>query len=755
MEIWEGSELVEGRRKSARILALKEVKKNKEISKSKDNVGRENSQTPVAAKPAASGAKRGRKRKKLEDVGLSSQQLQGPFHKSQLGNPSLLICRCMKDFEDRIHDVDAIKIKQLLSTPLSVKQVCEYILNTLQRRDTHDAFAQPVDPNKKTTICFLVSKVTTYYAIIKNPMDFGTVRDKLHAEMYATLQQFKRDVLLIPKNAIHFNAEATIYYQEAQGIKDLADELFRTLRCDRLRFLLKYYFHEILCPHGNGGDIHSKFLEPTGKPKFLEPTGKPWRLCGSSLRREKQADPNPGLRDGRDSNLAEAQRRYTYCTPSKENESLISAVYNAPNKSLVHIDAGLGYKESLVRFVKNLGPTAQMVAKKKLESLVAAQNCQPQATPPFQNQNYPAFALSASPALGHPIGVNSSQMTQMQHNSQYNLPKEVNVPYFLGDASAQGYAPVRASLCINEGAYNRNMNAPDTSRIDMKGNLIDPKGKAHEEGYTYKKAFPERIGIDINKIMDSPSLTNGIRLHKSKMEGRPHQNQNSNVQLESHIRVVRDLGGPETNSTKFRTVDMLAERNNVGNLQLLPQARMSRTALNQSRLQEIMSNTNTYLRTSSYLPSPTPEMSSLIQTTTSFNGFDAQLSSNYAANSFHAGQLPQKNNYIANPTQAGQLMPQFNSPNAAQGVQEMSSFPSMKLKLGEDHSALAKSDMFMRREQGVESLAVQGIVKPPPLYNAFGSHERASTQWYQKEPTPEHLLPWLVDSQQPNLSLQL
>lgn len=75
MEIWEGSELVEGRRKSARILALKEVKKNKEISKSKDNVGRENRQTPVAAKTAASGAKRGRKRKKLENVVLSSQQV--------------------------------------------------------------------------------------------------------------------------------------------------------------------------------------------------------------------------------------------------------------------------------------------------------------------------------------------------------------------------------------------------------------------------------------------------------------------------------------------------------------------------------------------------------------------------------------------------------------------------------------------------------------------------------------------------------
>ncbi|KAM1226452.1 hypothetical protein ACFX13_005913 [Malus domestica] len=751
MEIWEGSELVEGRRKSVRISALKEAKKNKEIPKSKTNVGSENDKTPIAAKAATSGSKRGRKRKKLEDVVLSSQQQQGPFQKLRLSNPSLLICRCMQDFEDRIHDVDASKINQLLSTPVAVKQVCEYILNTLQRRDTLDVFAQPVDPKKITVICFLVSKVTTYYTTIKKPMDFGTLRDKLHAEMYATLQQFKRDVLLIPKNAIHFNGKATIYYQEAQGINDLANELFRTLRYDRRRFLLKYYFHEILCPDGNGGDIHSKFLEPTGKPKFFESTGKPRRLCGSSLRREKQADPNPGLRDGRGSNLAEVQSRYSYCTPTNENESLISAVYNAPSKSLAHIDAGFGYKESLMRFIKNLGPTAQMVAKKKLESLLAAQNCQPLATPPIQNQNNPAVALSASPALGHPIGVNSSQMAQMQHNSMDNLPRDVNASYFRGDASAQGYAPVRASVCINEGAYKGKMNAADTSRLGMEGNVIDPKGKAPEEQDTYDRTFPKRMAIDINKTMDFTSLPNGIRLHRSNIEGRPHQYQNGNVQLGSHICVVRDLGGPGTNSIKFRTVDMLAERNNVGNLlQQLPQAPMSRTASNQSRLQEITSKTNTYLR-----PSPAPELSSLIQATTSFNGSDTQLNRNYAANSFRAGQLPQMNNYIANPAQAGQHKPQFNCPNAAQGVQEMSSFPSMKLKLGEDHSALAKGGMYMRREQGEVSLAARGMMKPPPLYNAFGSHERATTQWYQKEPTPESFLPWQVDSQQPNLALQL
>lgn len=75
--MWEGSEVVGGRRKSARISALNEVKRNNEFSKSGDNVVGENGQNQahVTARAAASAAKRGRKRKRLKDVGLSSQQV--------------------------------------------------------------------------------------------------------------------------------------------------------------------------------------------------------------------------------------------------------------------------------------------------------------------------------------------------------------------------------------------------------------------------------------------------------------------------------------------------------------------------------------------------------------------------------------------------------------------------------------------------------------------------------------------------------
>ncbi|KDO64194.1 hypothetical protein CISIN_1g036733mg, partial [Citrus sinensis] len=61
------------------------------------------------------------------------------------------------------------------------KRVLELILNILQRKDTNEIFAEPVD----------TKEVEDYYEIIKEPMDFGTMRAKLHEGMYTSLEQFE------------------------------------------------------------------------------------------------------------------------------------------------------------------------------------------------------------------------------------------------------------------------------------------------------------------------------------------------------------------------------------------------------------------------------------------------------------------------------------------------------------------------------------------------------------------------------------
>ncbi|GMH30086.1 hypothetical protein Nepgr_031929 [Nepenthes gracilis] len=89
---------------------------------------------------------------------------------------------------------------------LPEKRILELILDILQRRDTYEIFAEPVDP----------SEVEDYYEIIEKPMDFGTMRAKLHEGMYVNLQQFEHDVFLIFRNAMHFNSSSTKYFRQVK-----------------------------------------------------------------------------------------------------------------------------------------------------------------------------------------------------------------------------------------------------------------------------------------------------------------------------------------------------------------------------------------------------------------------------------------------------------------------------------------------------------------------------------------------------------
>lgn len=102
------------------------------------------------------------------------------------------------------------------------------------RRDTHEIFAEPVDPNEVcicllvplilymdaaistilfnilTEVCVLI-KAEDYYEIIEEPMDFGTMRAKLHEGMYRSLEQF--EVCLLLQNYIsELNMKAFLFF---------------------------------------------------------------------------------------------------------------------------------------------------------------------------------------------------------------------------------------------------------------------------------------------------------------------------------------------------------------------------------------------------------------------------------------------------------------------------------------------------------------------------------------------------------------
>ncbi|XP_045806327.1 uncharacterized protein LOC123899279 isoform X2 [Trifolium pratense] len=110
------------------------------------------------------------------------------------------------------------------TTPLPDKKLLLFILDRLQKKDTHGVFSEPVDPEE----------LPDYHDIIKDPMDFGTIRKKIDGDggFYISLEQFENDVFLVCSNAMQYNSPDTIYHRQARAMQEIARKDFENLRQD-------------------------------------------------------------------------------------------------------------------------------------------------------------------------------------------------------------------------------------------------------------------------------------------------------------------------------------------------------------------------------------------------------------------------------------------------------------------------------------------------------------------------------------------
>ncbi|XP_025029887.1 bromodomain-containing protein 9, partial [Python bivittatus] len=92
------------------------------------------------------------------------------------------------------------------STP--IQQLLEHFLRQLQRKDPHGFFAFPVTD----------AIAPGYSMIIKHPMDFGTMKEKIAANEYKSVTEFKADFKLMCDNAMTYNRPDTVYYKLAKKI---------------------------------------------------------------------------------------------------------------------------------------------------------------------------------------------------------------------------------------------------------------------------------------------------------------------------------------------------------------------------------------------------------------------------------------------------------------------------------------------------------------------------------------------------------
>ncbi|CAO3612593.1 unnamed protein product [Mucor hiemalis] len=96
-----------------------------------------------------------------------------------------------------------------------MKSILLKVLDTVQKRDAYGFFLEPVNPKL----------VPDYLKIIKSPMDFSTMRNKLEAGQYKSVEEFRHDFNLIITNAKIYNAPETIYWKSADKIHDFGNKL--------------------------------------------------------------------------------------------------------------------------------------------------------------------------------------------------------------------------------------------------------------------------------------------------------------------------------------------------------------------------------------------------------------------------------------------------------------------------------------------------------------------------------------------------
>jgi bromodomain-containing protein 7/9 len=69
-----------------------------------------------------------------------------------------------------------------------------------------------------------------YSKIIRNPMDFGTMREKIKKKSYNSLMDFDKDMQLIFKNCIKYNGSSSDYGKVSAVLLSLSQQSKHTFK---------------------------------------------------------------------------------------------------------------------------------------------------------------------------------------------------------------------------------------------------------------------------------------------------------------------------------------------------------------------------------------------------------------------------------------------------------------------------------------------------------------------------------------------
>ncbi|KFK42058.1 hypothetical protein AALP_AA2G205900 [Arabis alpina] len=295
-------------------------------------------------------------------------------------------------------------------TPLPNKKLLLFILDRVQKKDTYGVYSDPADPEE----------LPDYYEIIKNPMDFGTLRKKLESGAYTSLEQFEEDVFLICTNAMEYNSADTVYHRQARAMLEIAKKDFGNLRQESDEeepVSLSQQQPKVVKRGRPPGTGHKKQPEPSSIDRTtsvisadvaaaaLIPGGDLSRFSGAyNLRntpppyRFRQAETSVRINHNSENqsgflidwekefpasvvkavnkygmkNVDETKRdTYNQISASLQEASIFTTLDDDLKQLIpVGLKTEYGYARSLARYAANLGPVAWRFANRKIETVL-------------------------------------------------------------------------------------------------------------------------------------------------------------------------------------------------------------------------------------------------------------------------------------------------------------------------------------------------------------------------------------------------
>ncbi|CAI9786497.1 unnamed protein product [Fraxinus pennsylvanica] len=454
------------------------------------------------------------------------------------------------------------------TVPLPDKKLVVFILDRLQKKDTHGVFSEPVDPDE----------LPDYHEIIKHPMDFGTVRKKLDGGAYKNLEELEADVLLICSNAMQYNAPDTIYFRQARAIRELAKRDFENLKQEgddgepqpkivrrgrppsknQKKSVETSPVDHVGPEMSSGATLASGEDKGTGSnsynlrkgPMFYkfrstDPFVSSYRPRGENYS-EWLVDWNDefpasilkaDMKYGKKQFTIDENRRDTYRQfhpLTSDNEPSVFSNSVGDMKRLMPVGLHfepLAYARSLARFAANLGPVAWKVASKKIESVLpAGVKFGPGWVGQYEAPSQPlSFSTNQQKMLTNPAGDCHSSRMLMSSNSDLKsavayMPSEEMVEAVKkldskNEVSATGEVSLRKQFqapwkSIDQGQRNGfsglfGYDLSGTSR----GSIPGQSGRDDVPGSSHTLEMVSRNNVS----MTQPSASNNVVLEEAKL----------------------------------------------------------------------------------------------------------------------------------------------------------------------------------------------------------------------------------------------